>query len=158
MRLLLLATVNSVVAGEHTKRKVWDYITVDLIEDEDLDLPSLEKDKLDNLHTAVRLGRKKVISIINSALGLMPNDHSEATEARREQVLASWENLNGLTYWAETKTRPASNGYEPSVAIDYIITPDLPDYPKSAGTGVATVATAQPRRTLADDMDDEINF
>ena len=51
------------------------------------------------------------------------------------------------------REQPARDGYGPRNVIDFIITPDLPDYPKpSANTAVAL------KRTAAEDLNDEINI
>jgi hypothetical protein len=157
LRLLMLATVNTVVAGDHTKRKVWDYTSVDFDESEHPDLPVLERDKLDGYRESVRIGRNKIRAMIDSALGLMPNDHSEEAEAARDAALESWEKLDGLTFWAQTRNLPASNGYKPKTVIDYIITPDLPDYPKQS-KAVTAPAPASAQASLKDELDDEVPF
>jgi hypothetical protein len=153
MRQLMLATVSTIVSGEHAKRKVWDYITVDLDESNDPNLPPLTPDKLSGLRASVRIGRNKLRAIIDSALGLVPNDHDEATEAKRDAALESWHQLNGLVYWAETKTKPGENGYGPRTVIDFIVTPDSPNYPQQPTTAVDPF-----QRTAAEDMDKEFPY
>jgi hypothetical protein len=55
--------------------------------------------------------------------------------------------FDGLMFWAEIETKH-QDGYKPRNAINYIITPDLPDYPRLPQAIV-------PRGR---DMDDEIPF
>jgi hypothetical protein len=145
---------SAVINSDHAKRRVWDYITVDYDESDDPDLPPIEADKLDNYKTSVRMGRARLRAILDSAYALMPNDTSDA--ARQKRMLDSYTALSGLRFFAEVTTRKGNGGYGPRNVIDYIITPDLPDYPKAAGTAVMPVAS--PKRTVADDLDDEIPF
>ena len=137
---------------EHRGRKVWDYITCEL--DEQGVITPLPQDKLQKLQTSVRLGRNKLRAIIDSAHKLDPNDKSEAAQAIRRRF-ASYADFDGIVFWAQLQERPAANGYRAGNNIDFIITPDLPDYPQEASapppaSGSAAVAIR------ARDMDDEI--
>ena len=105
-------------------------------------------------HDAVRIGRNKIRAMIDSALGLMPNDHSEAADAARVEALESWDKLNGLVFWAETKNRPGSNGHGPKTIIDFIVTPDSPNYPKQS----KAVTPPPQASSLKDDLSDDIPF
>jgi hypothetical protein len=137
---------------EHRGRKVWDYITCEL--DEQGVITPLPQDKLQKLQTSVRLGRNKLRAIIDSAHKLDPNDKSEAAQAIRRRF-ASYADFDGIVFWAQLQERPAANGYRAGNNIDFIITPDLPDYPQEASapppaSGSAAVAIR------ARYMDDEI--
>ena len=115
--------------GEHRSRKVWDYITCEL--DEQGVITPLPQDKLEKLQISMRLGRNKLRAIIDSAYKLKPKDKSEAAQEIRRRF-ASYADFDGIVFWAQLKERPASNGYRASNTIDFIVTPDLPDYPQEA--------------------------
>lgn len=154
-RSLMLRLLCKVFGGDYAGHKIWDYVTVDFDESDDPDLPPIEPDKLNNYRTSVRLGLEKLLAIINSAYALVPNDDSDA--AREKRKLNSYDEVHGLKFWAQVEERPGRDGYGPSNVIDFVITPDLPDYPKRSAQAV-TKAVAPPKRPLADDMGDTIPF
>jgi hypothetical protein len=149
LRSLMLELKYSVVGGDYAGKQIQDFITVDFDETDDLHLSPIEPDKLENYRTSVRMGRSKLRAIIDSAYGLQPNDDSEAARAKRK--LASYGALNGLEFYAQVDEKPGSDGYGPRNYVDFVITPDLPDWPKQPAKAVAPF-----KRTLADDLDDEI--
>lgn len=139
--------------GDHQGRKLWDYITCEL--DERGTITPLPQDKLQKLQTSVRLGRVKLRAIIDSAYKLDPNDKSETAQNKRR--FDSYSIFDGIVFWAQVEERPARNGYRAGNDIDFIITPDLPDYPQQASSSGTALATPPPKK-LRDDMDDEIPF
>ena len=150
---LMLALECTVVEGEHHDRKVWDYITCEL--DEQGVITPLPQDKLKNFQTSVRLGRNRLRAIIDSAYKLDPNDKGEEAQAIRRRF-DSYDTFDGIEFWAQVEERPARNGYRAGNNIDFIITPDLPDYPQEAGAPLAVVPSKPVTRP--DDMDDSILF
>jgi hypothetical protein len=148
-RSLMLELKCEVVGGEHEGRWIWDYPTVAIDESKDGSLPPLDADTRWKLQTSVRLGLVRIKAIIDSALGLDPNDRSEATEAKRD--CANWRALDGIMFWAEVVETEGDNKYGPSNKIDYVVTRSDPAYP-------ATTQAIVPRKSLKDDMDDEIPF
>jgi hypothetical protein len=156
---LMLVLECTVIEGEHQDRKVWDYITCEL--DEQGTITPLPQDKLQKLQTSARLGRNRLRAIIDSAYKLDPNDKSEAAQEVRRRF-DSYAAFDGIKFWAQVEERPAANGYGPSNNIDFIITPDLPDYPQEA----SAPPTATPNKpsssggpmSLRDDMDDTVPF
>jgi hypothetical protein len=68
-------------------------------------------------------------------------------------VHESWDGLTGLKFWAQTKNRPAQNGYGPSMDIDFIITAEDPAYPRTAKELVPV-----PRKSAREELDDEIPY
>jgi hypothetical protein len=151
-RSMHVALIYKVVEGEHRGYKIWDNITVALVEDKNL--PPLEADKLKKLQTAVRMGRAKIKALINSARRLDPDDKSEATEAKR--ALETHDDLTGMVFWAQIEEQPGGNGYGPRNIIDYIIQLGDADYPvaPAQSSGGAIV----PKKSIKDDMDDSIPF
>jgi hypothetical protein len=151
---LMLALECTVVEGEHHGRKVWDYITCEL--DEQGAITPLPQDKLQKLQTSVRLGRVRLKALIDSACKLDPNDKSEAAQAKRRSF-DSYTAFDGIVFWAQVEERPARNGYRAGNYIDFIITPDLPDYPQQASSGSTALVTPPPKN-LRDDMDDDLPY
>jgi hypothetical protein len=145
---------NTIVKSEHAKRRVWDYITVDFDETDDIALPPIEADKVDNYKNSVRLGRMKLRAILDSAYALMPNDNGETARAKRR--LDSYTDLDQLRFFAQITTSKGNGGYGPRNTLHYIITPDLSDYPKASGT--AMTPAFPPKRTVGDDLEDSIPF
>jgi hypothetical protein len=159
---LMLALECTVMDGDHRDRKIWDYITCEL--DEQDAITPLPQEKLQKLQTSVRLGRIKLRAIIDSACKLNPEDKSETAQAKRRSF-DSYAAFDGIVFWAQVGQRPAANGYRASNNVDVIITPDLPDYPKdndNSGTSVnkplppsKSVATGG---SLRDALDDDVPF
>ena len=151
LRSLMLSLECKVVGGDYAGKKVFDLITVEFDESDDLHLSPIEPSKLENYRTSVRMGRSKLRAIIDSGFGLDPKDDSFVAKEKRK--LTSYGELVGLQFYAQVEEQPARDGYGPRNVIDFIITPDLPDYPKpSANTAVAL------KRTAAEDLNDEINI
>jgi hypothetical protein len=144
---LMLELECTVLDSKHAGRKIWEYLTVEL---DDNGSP-LAADKLDKLKTSVRIGRNKLRDIVDSAHHLDPNDTGEAAQKKRR--LESYGELDELVFWAQIEKRAGDNGYGPRNYIDFVITPNLPDYPKKKEKEKAqTVVPVEP------DMDDSIPF
>jgi hypothetical protein len=143
----------TVIGGEHAGRKIFDWISAELDED---GMPAVvAPDKLENWKTAVRMGRKRLAAIVDSAIALDPNDRSDAAQARRRQF-DNYDKLDGVVFYAQVEVRPARNNYKASNEIYFIVTPDLPDYPKQASDTSNLPAT--PKQDLGDELDDSIPF
>jgi hypothetical protein len=143
----------TVIGGEHAGRKVFDWISAEL--DEDGMSATVPQEKLTNWQTAVRMGRAKLAAIIDSAIGLRPDDRSEVAQARRRQF-DSYDKFDGVCFYAQVEIRPARGQFQARNEIYFIVTPDLPDYPKQA-SGTSNLPTT-PKRSLQDEMDDTIPF
>ena len=150
---LMLALECTVLDGDHRDRKIWDYITCEL--DEQDAITPLPQDKLQKFQTSVRMGRIKLRAIVDSACKLDPNDKSEAAQAKRRSF-DSYDAFDGIVFWAQVGQRPAANGYRASNNIDFIVTPDLPDYPQEAS--VPPPASGSGVTMRARDMDDEVPY
>jgi len=151
LRSLMLNLECKVLGGEYAGKKVFDLITVEFDETDSIHLSPIEPGKLDNYRTSVRMGRSRLRAIIDSAHALDPNDDSFVAKERRK--LTSYGDLHGLSFYAQVEEKPARDGYGPRNVIDFVITPDLPDYPKaSANTAVAL------KPTTDKDLNDEIPY
>jgi hypothetical protein len=148
-RSLMLELKCEVVGGKHAGRYIWDYPTVELDDSGNGSLKPLDNETRINLQTSVRLGRVRVRAIIDSALGLDPNDRSP--EAEKKRTLESWGEIDGLTFWAQVDERSGEGKYGPSNFIDFVIVPGDPMYPK-------TTQAVVPRKSREEDMDDAIPF
>jgi len=143
----------AVIGGEHAGRKIFDWICAELDED---GMPAVvAPEKLENWQTAIRMGRAKLAAIIDSAVGLDPNDRSDAAQARRRQF-DSYDKFDGVCFYAQVEIRPAKGQYQARNEIFFIVTPDLPDYPKQA-PGTSNLPTT-PKQDLRDEMDDELPY
>jgi hypothetical protein len=139
--------------SEHNGKVVRDWITLEFDETDALHLPAITTAELERFRTSVRLGRKRLRAVIDSAYGLDPKDDSD--EAQEKRRLKSYDELNGLTFYAQIEERAGQGKYGPSNTIDFVITPDLPDYPKQESTVVAW----PPKRSIEEELDDIIpNF
>jgi hypothetical protein len=142
----------TVIGSEHSGAKLRNLITVtfDDLEYNDPDITPLDADATERFRTAVRIGRGKFRTILESAHAIDPDDDSEL--AKEKRTIKSWLDFDGIGFWAYVDTRKGTNGYQDRSEIKYVITPNLPDWPREAAR--------QPRQVvpLAKEMDDEISF
>jgi hypothetical protein len=137
-------------SSEHAGKVVRDWITLEFDETDAIHLPAITVAELERYRTSVRLGRKKLRAIVDSAHALDPNDDSFVAKEKRK--LASYDELNGLRFYAQIEERAGQGKYGPSNTIDFVITPDLPDYPKQGETG----AVSFPKRSIDEELNDMI--
>jgi hypothetical protein len=154
-RVLMMEVECKVTDGEYANRRVWDYIPVEIDQNTDSNLAPIPADQLSKIQSRVRRGRAKLRALLDSAFELQPNDDSEAAQKKRE--LDSYGAVHGLKFYAQVEEQAGSGSYGPSNRIDFIITPDLPDYPRQPTTAVSTVSPPL-KRTVAQDMDDDLPF
>jgi hypothetical protein len=149
----LLVLEYKVVKGPHAGRKIKDWISCELDEDQ----RGIAPEKLADLNTAVRLGNLKLKAILNSAHGLRADDESESAQKIRRPD--SYTAFNGLVFQADVKIQPARAPYPARNAIDFVVLPGDDGYEKYAsnGAGIAVVKEPKPK-LLGDDMDDSIPF
>jgi hypothetical protein len=148
--LMLECTYTVVDNDEHAGRNIKDFITVEFDETDSPEFP-LDRNRLEDYRTSVRLGRVRVKAIINSAFGLNPDDKSEAAQAKRN--IDNHGALTGLVFWGEINTKPAANGYGPRNALVRVIVPGDDDYPKEKEKEKARAVVS-----VESDMDDGIPF
>jgi hypothetical protein len=143
----------TVIGGEHAGRKIFDWISAEL--DEGNVPVVVAPDKLENWQTAVRMGRAKLAAIIDSAIGLDPNDRSEAAQARRRQF-DGYDKFDGVVFCAQVEVRPKRDGFQARNEIYFIVTPDDPAYAKAMTNSGSLPATS--KRDSRDEMDDEVPY
>jgi hypothetical protein len=116
----------TVTSGPHLRRKFWQMFTV-------------AGGKVDEHGVSIgwKITKGVLRAMIDSALGLDPQDMSEA--ARGQRVLRGLSDFNGITFAAKIKVEPASDPrYGDSNRLDRVVLPNEPDYQRiMAGEAVA---------------------
>lgn len=135
-----LALKYTIQGGEYDGTQLFDYITLkhspngrDL---EGYELGPASPQKVEGFQTAVRLGRAKLRALLESAHAINPNDNSAEANAKRRVKDNDFLNLDGLEFWAHVDIRKGRDGYRDSNTIDFIITPDLPDWPTATQNAI----------------------
>jgi hypothetical protein len=126
----------TVVAGPHAKRKFWQNFTV-------------AGGKVDEhgVSIAWKISKGTFRAMIDSALGLDPQDMGEAAKAKR--VLRGLADLSGIGFAAKICVEPASDsGYAASNRLERVVLPGEPEYrPIMAGETVpAAPSPPRPKR------------
>jgi hypothetical protein len=106
----------TVVVGPHIRRKFWQTFTV-------------VGGKVDEQGVSIGWKISKGIfrAMIDSALGLDPQDMSEAAKAKR--VLRGLADLHGITFAAKVRVEPASDSrYGDNNRLDRVVLPGEPEY------------------------------
>src|SRR5262249_37690469 len=145
-----VTTKGKVVSSQYAGKVVKDWITLEFDETDAMHLPALTAADLERYRTSVRMGRSKLRAIVDSAHGLDPKDDSFVAKEKRK--LARYEDLNGLVFYAQIEERAGQGKYGPSNTIDFVITPDLPDYPQRN----EDAAMVPSKRSIGDELDDMI--
>jgi hypothetical protein len=139
--LAYIPVKNVVLGGEHSGRIIFNTINIELIPQRDSilgDIPPAEGDK-----TAVKIGRTYARRIVESARAVDPNADTETL--RQLLTIGSWNDLDGLIFWAVVDIEPASNGYRAKNVIDRVITPADRDWPGSPSEPAVPNAAAAHR-------------
>jgi hypothetical protein len=108
----------TVLVGPHTKRKFWQSFTV-------------IGGKVDEQGVSIgwKISKGLFRAMIDSALGLNPQDMSEAAKAKR--VLRGLSDLNGITFAAKLRIEPNTDSrYSDSNRLDRVVLPGEPEYPR----------------------------
>ena len=106
----------TVLVGPHAKRKFWQTFTV-------------VGGKVDEQGVSIawKISKGTFRAMIDSALGLDPQDMSEATKAKR--VLRGLADLSGITFAAKIKVEPPSDPrYGESNKLDRVVLPGEPEH------------------------------
>ncbi|PHK93862.1 hypothetical protein CR162_16465 [Pseudoroseomonas rhizosphaerae] len=106
----------TVAAGPHIRRKFWQMFTV-------------AGGKVDEHGVSIgwKISKGTFRAMIDSALGLDPQDMSEA--ARGKRVLRGLADLSGITFAAKVRVEPASDSrYGDSNRLDRVVLPGEPEY------------------------------
>jgi hypothetical protein len=128
----------TVTAGPHTRRKFWQTFTV-------------VGGKVDEQGVSIgwKISKGVFRAMIDSALGLDPQDMCEAAKGKR--MLRGLSDLHGITFAAKVRVEPASDPrYSDSNRLDRVVLPGEPEYAKvMAGEGVAAAPSNRPARPPA---------
>ncbi|CAH0124332.1 hypothetical protein ROS9278_00018 [Roseomonas sp. CECT 9278] len=106
----------TVAAGPHIRRKFWQTFTV-------------VGGKVDEhgVSIAWKISKGTFRAMIDSALGLDPQDMGEAAKAKR--VLRGLSDLSGITFAAKIRVEPANDPrYSDSNRLDRVVLPGEPEY------------------------------
>jgi hypothetical protein len=116
--VLMLDAEFTVVEGPHIRRKFWQTLTV-------------SGGKLDENGVSIgaRITKSQLRAMIDSALGLNPEDMSEATKAKR--ILRGFADLSGITFVAKIRVEAdENNAYPAKNRLDYVVLPTASEWRK----------------------------
>ncbi len=116
--VLMLDAEFTVTEGPHVRRKFWQVFTV-------------SGGKLDEQGVSIgwKISKASFRAMIDSALGLDPQDMSDAAKSKR--MLRGLADLNGITFVAKIKIEPASDArYSDSNRLDRVVVPSEPEWRK----------------------------
>lgn len=116
--VLMLDCEFTVAQGPHARRKFWQMLTV-------------SGGKVDEKGVSIgwKITKSTIRAMIDSALGLNPDDMSEAVKAKR--ILRGFADLNGITFVAKIKVESSNNPhYGDSNKLDRVILPTEPEWKK----------------------------
>ena len=114
----MLDTEFTVAEGPHVRRKFWQMFTV-------------AGGKVDEHGASIgwKISKGTFRAMIDSALGLDPEDMSEAAKAKR--ILRGLADLSGITFVAKIKVEPSGDPrYGDSNKLDRVIVPGEPEWRK----------------------------
>lgn len=128
----------TVAEGPFARRKFWQNFTV-------------QGGKLDEQGQSVgwKIAKSQFRAMIDSALGLNPEDMSEAAKAKR--VLRGLADLDGITFVAKIQVEPNRNpAYKDANKLDHVVLPTAPEWQKvMAGEQVPAQPSNRPRPAAA---------
>ncbi|TKZ20786.1 hypothetical protein FAP39_09700 [Shimia litoralis] len=128
----------TVAEGPFARRKFWQNFTV-------------QGGKLDEQGQSVgwKISKSQFRAMIDSALGLNPEDMSDAAKAKR--VLRGLADLDGITFVAKIQVEPNRNpAYKDANKLDHVILPTAPEWQKlMAGEQVPAQPSNRPRPAAA---------
>ena len=108
----------TVAEGPFARRKFWQNFTV-------------QGGKLDEQGQSIgwKISKSQFRAMIDSALGLNPEDMSEAAKAKR--VLRGLADLDGITFVAKIQIEPNRNpAYKDANKLDHVVLPTAPEWQK----------------------------
>jgi hypothetical protein len=116
--VLMLDAEFTVTEGPHIRRKFWQTFTV-----------SGGKVDENGVSIGARITKSTLRAMIDSALGLDPEDMSEATKAKR--VLRGFADLSGITFVAKIKVEYSDTpAYPDKNRLDHVVLPTAPEWRK----------------------------
>lgn len=116
--VVLLDAEFTVPEGPHARRKFWQMFTV-------------AGGKVDENGESIgwKISKSTFRAMIDSALGLDPNDMSEPTKAKR--MLRGLADLSGITLVGKIKVEPSDDSrYQDSNKLDRVLLPNEPEWKK----------------------------
>lgn len=116
--VLMVDAEFTVAEGPHVRRKFWQMFTV-------------SGGKVDEHGVSIgwKISKGSFRAMIDSALGLDPQDMSEAAKAKR--ILRGLADLNGITFVAKIKVEPSDDPrYGDSNKLDRVVLPSEPEWRK----------------------------
>jgi hypothetical protein len=132
--VLSLDTEFTALEGPHTRRKFWQAFTV-------------SGGKLDEEGQSIgwKISKSTFRAMIDSALGLDPDDMSEAAKAKR--VLRGLSDLDGISFVAKIAVEPSRNtNYRDQNRLAHVVLPTAPEWQKVMnGEPVAAAPASKPR-------------
>lgn len=136
--VLMLDAEFTVAEGPHVRRKFWQNFTV-------------QGGKLDEAGQSIgwKISKSTFRAMIDSALGLNPEDMSEAAKARR--VLRGLADLDGISFVAKIQIEAnRSPAYKDANKLDHVVLPTAPEWQKvMAGEPVPAQPSNKPRPVAA---------
>ena len=136
--VLLLDAEFTVAEGPHARRKFWQNFTV-------------SGGKVDEQGQSIgwKISKGSFRAMIDSALGLNPEDMSEAAKAKR--VLRGLADLDGISFVAKIQIEPSRNpAYKDANKLDHVVLPTAPEWQKvMAGETVPAQPSNRPRPAAA---------
>lgn len=116
--VLMVDAEFTVADGPFARRKFWQNFTV-------------QGGKLDEQGQSIgwKISKSAFRSMIDSALGLNPDDMSE--EAKAKRVLRGLADLDGITFVAKIQIEPNRNpAYKDANRLDHVVLPNVPEWRK----------------------------
>ena len=136
--VLMLDAEFTVAEGPHARRKFWQNFTV-------------QGGKLDEQGQSIgwKISKSTFRAMIDSALGLNPEDMSDAAKAKR--VLRGLADLDGISFVAKIQVEPSRNpAYRDANKLDHVVLPTAPEWQKvMAGETVPAQPSNRPRPAAA---------
>ena len=124
----------TIVEGLHARRKFWQFFTV-------------SGGKLDEQGVSIgwKISKSTFRAMIDSALGLNPEDMSDAAKAKR--VLNGLSELSGITFIGKVKIEPSDNPrYPDRNRLERVVLPQEPEWQKVMnGEHVPAAPSSKPR-------------
>ncbi|MFN4140280.1 hypothetical protein [Aestuariivirga sp.] len=131
--VLSLDSEFTVLEGPHARRKFWQAFTV-------------SGGKLDEEGQSIgwKISKSTFRAMIDSALGLNPEDMSEAAKAKR--VLRGLSDLDGISFVAKIAVEPGRGAYRDQNRLAHVVLPTAPEWQKVMnGEPVAAAPASSPR-------------
>jgi len=128
----------TVAEGPFARRKFWQNFTV-------------QGGKLDEQGQSVgwKISKSQFRAMIDSALGLNPEDMSEAAKAKR--VLRGLADLDGITFVAKIQVEPNRNpAYKDANKLDHVVLPNAPEWQKVMAGELVQARPSNRARPAAD--------